>query len=364
MKMRGVSGAIILLFLSFAPIFAQEQNQDEINPAILRRFWLGASGPQVAASPYELTSAERKQHGGTFGLDLSHYTFDTANDDPKCKTAAGYTDEGCSCSIEWRKVYNSGVRFVYLKASDGLSVDLSFKRAWSELAPHHREKRLLRGAYHFLRPGRDPESQAETFLAAIGSTSSRSQLPPVLDIEWSNKRVDGEELKTCPPSRRITIDKGDSRTHYCDMWHTTPPSEIVSMAKRWIERVEAATGQRVIIYTNPTGWWNVVMSSAEAGSLLADRAVWTSRYTARGPEYNSAWDRQGGSSKWKMAPIPRGAKFPIEEYNVPHIWQFTETGYLPSPVLYCAGEAQKRYMDVNWIPVSELELAKLFEKSR
>lgn len=362
MKMRGASWSVALLAtLLVASASAQDQDQDEINPAALRRFWLGASGPQVAAAPYELTSAERRQHGGSFGLDLSHYTFDIRNDDPKCKTAEGYGDPDCSCAIEWRKVHSSGIRFVYLKASDGLRVDLSFKRAWSELSFHHRSKRLFRGAYHFLRPAPDAELQAQAFLNAIGP-DTRNQLPPVLDIEWSNKRIvpGTPEFDACPSSRKIKNEKG---AYYCDMWHTLSSAQIARMATLWIERVEAATGKQVILYTNPTAWWNPVMSNDD-GFLLARRAVWTSRYTSQGPEYNPAWDRQGGSSKWKMAPLPRGAKYPSETYDVPHIWQFTESGYLPSPVLTCAGRAQKRYMDLNWLPVPEAGLAKLFRLDR
>lgn len=356
--LRGFVVLAVLILLSVVPGHAQEQSDDEINPAALRRYWLGAIGPQVVASPYELTAAERTQHGGTFGLDLSHYTFDIQNKDPKCKTALGYADRGCSCSIEWRRVQASGIRFVYLKATDGLGTDLSFQRAWSELAYYHREKKLFRGAYHFLRPSSDPELQADNFLSAIGRAGVQYQLPPVLDIEWSNKRIEpgDEEFEKCPPSRKVKTEKG---VYYCDMWYKLSASEISDMATRWINKVELATGQKVIIYTNPVGWWNPVMLKHD-DSLVQRRAIWTSRYTSQGPEYNPAWDRQGGSSKWKMAPLPRGAKFPTDVYDIPHIWQFTESGYLSTPALICGGEAQKRYMDLNWMPAPEADLPKLF----
>ena len=86
------------------------------------------------------------------------------------------------------------------------------------------------------------------------------------------------------------------------MWHTMKASEIAALAKRWIDRVEAATGRPVIIYTNPTGWWNEVMTKEE-DDLLADRAVWTSRYTRTGPAYVDGWERQARQLKMENGAI-------------------------------------------------------------
>ena len=338
----------------------RRRDQPRIPPALLA----GSERPANCGHALRVDAVRARRFGGSFGLDLSHYTFDIKNSDAKCSSADGYEDPACSCTVDWTEIKNHGLRYVYSKASDGRGSDLSFRRVWSELEYHHRTQKIFRGAYHFLRPTVDADMQADTFLRAIGAVDGKKplQLPPVLDIEWSNKRVlpGTEEFMRCPASRRVQNDQGN---HYCDMWHTMKASEIAALAKRWIDRVEAATGRPVIIYTNPTGWWNEVMTKEE-DDLLADRAVWTSRYTRTGPAYVDGWERQGGSSKWKMAPLPRGASYPKVNYDVPHFWQFTESGHLPSSVLTCAGREQRRYMDMNWVPIPDFGVASLFGVKR
>src|SRR5262249_22311366 len=150
-------------------------------------------------------------------------------------------------------------------------------------------------------------------------------------IEWSNRQIvpGTPDFNACPVSRRTKNDEGK---YYCDMWYKETPAAIAAKAKKWIDRVEQATGLAVAIYTNPKAWWNPVLTPSEDAVLLGGRAVWTSRYTSEGPKYNASWTAEGGSPKWKMAPLPRGASYPQDTYSVPHFWQFTESGDLPAPL--------------------------------
>jgi GH25 family lysozyme M1 (1,4-beta-N-acetylmuramidase) len=323
-----------------------------------------------------LTPADRQKFKGTFGVDLSHYTFDIENSTPSCRTSQGYIDKKCSCTIDWKALSDEGVIFTYSKASDGTGTDLSFPRFWSELKSRHEAKTLFRGAFHFLRPGVSAEAQAKTFLEVVGAVDGKqpAQLPPALDVEWSNKQVvlNSPEYTACPPVRRLRV-RGttiDRDKYYCDMWYKVPASEIATMARTWIDLVEKATGQRVIIYTNPTAWWNPFMK--ENGSdLMLRQAVWTSRYTSQGPQYDPAWTTEEGntgergrrSEKWGMAPLPIGATYPDPDqnvYDIPHFWQFTENGYLPSNVLTCDGTSKRKELDMNWLPISSSDYANLF----
>jgi GH25 family lysozyme M1 (1,4-beta-N-acetylmuramidase) len=337
------------------PVSAPDVSQDEINPADLRRFWIGDILPQAAAPPYVLTSQERAKFPGTFGIDLSHYSFDIDTSNPNCQTQQGYSAAGCSCVADWQAVVNNGVRYVYSKASDGTGLDLSFARFWTDLKAKHEAKVLFRGAYHFLRPGVDPDKQADAFLHAVGAINGQkpAQLSPVLDIEWSNKRIipNTPEFLACPASRRTENDQGK---YFCDMWYPVPAITIAAMAKKWIDRVEQATGLPVTIYTNPTAWWNPVMSS-NGDDLLRNRAVWTSRYTSAGPKYDPRWTALNGSPFWKMAPLPRGASYPPPSgtYSIPHFWQFTESSFLAANFLTCNGRSFRKSVDMNFIPVSE-----------
>jgi GH25 family lysozyme M1 (1,4-beta-N-acetylmuramidase) len=341
------------------PAAVQEASEDEINPALLRRLWDPDAGPQPAA-PYVLTAQERARYGGTFGIDLSHYSFDVANGDASCRTQQGYSAAACSCAANWQSIAGAGVKYVYTKASDGRGIDLSFKAVWLQLEPMHKSGALFRGAYHFFRPDIDPDTQADAFLRQIGAVDGQkpAQLPPALDIEWSNKRVSpgDPDFEPCGQAGRRTM---DNEKYYCDMWYKRKPAEIAEMARKWIDHVEAATGRRVIVYTNPTAWWNAVMTPQEDG-LLSTRSIWTSRYTAAGPAYDARWTTLSGSARWKMAPLPRGVSYPQATYNVPHHWQFTEGGKLPGSVFTCGGQPTGRSMDMNWVPVGANDFPRLF----
>ncbi|MCK1285412.1 hypothetical protein IVB41_15940 [Bradyrhizobium sp. 44] len=353
---------LLIMFSALGCGQSLAQEQDEIDPAALRPYWLGQEpGTAAATAPYILSAEERAKFNGTFGIDLSHYSFDIDNDDPVCKTQQGYESPACSCTIDWQAVADNQILFAYSKASDAANTDLSFRRVWSELKAKHDSKVLFRGAFHFLRPSVDAATQARTFLNAVGAVGGRkpAQLPPVLDIEWSNKRITPgtPEFDACPTDRRTTNDQGKT---FCDMWYKVHPEDIAVAAKIWIDIVEYATGQQVIIYTNPTAWWNPVMK-AKGADLMKRQPVWTSRYTSQGPRYNPKWDDEGGSPKWKMAPIPMGATFPAgSKYDIAHFWQFSEAAYLPPKLFTCGGNAVRKAMDMNWVPVDKNEYLPLF----
>ena len=90
--------------------------------------------------------------------------------------------------INWEQVEEmrvKGVRlsFVFIKASEGASqTDINFQRNWNALD----NTRLLRGAYHFFRPVKDPRVQAELFISQV--RLKKGDLPPVVDIEHENRQ--------------------------------------------------------------------------------------------------------------------------------------------------------------------------------
>jgi GH25 family lysozyme M1 (1,4-beta-N-acetylmuramidase) len=363
--MRGIAVAGVVLSIvvvqAWSPVNSQEiaSVQDEVDPSLVRPFWLGG-GAVPAAPPYTLTPQDRELYGGVFGIDLSHYSFDIDASSSKCKTQEGYDQSACSCTADWDVLARNKLLYLYTKASDGAGIDLSFARAWSQLGPKQESKTLFRGAYHFFRPGVDPDVQANTFLRQIGAVDGKrpQQLPPALDIEWSNKQVipGTTEFNACPTNRRTNDNQG---RFFCDMWYKVPAADIAAMAKKWIDTVESRTGRPVIIYTNPTAWWNPVMNGS-GDDLTRTHAIWTSRYTVAGPQYNPNWTTEGGSPHWKMPPLPRGASYPQTTYNVAHFWQFSEGGYLPSNLLTCSGQPARRAVDLNWLPIAASSVPALF----
>jgi lysozyme len=90
--------------------------------------------------------------------------------------------------INWKQVEDmhvKGVRisFVFIKASEGASrTDDSFLKNWKGAE----KTRLLKGAYHFFRPVKDPKIQADLFISQV--RLKKGDLPPVVDVENANKQ--------------------------------------------------------------------------------------------------------------------------------------------------------------------------------
>ena len=90
--------------------------------------------------------------------------------------------------IDWKAVEDMRVRgvklsFVFIKASEGASrTDNSFQKNWKAVE----QTRLLRGAYHFFRPVKDPKIQAKLFMSQV--RLQKGDLPPVVDVENANRQ--------------------------------------------------------------------------------------------------------------------------------------------------------------------------------
>ncbi len=80
--------------------------------------------------------------------------------------------------IEWDKVAGAGVKFVYIKASEGATVS---NPLFEEQYDGARSAGLVVGCYHFFRKNRDGAAQAENFLNTVGTRTF--DMPMVIDIE-------------------------------------------------------------------------------------------------------------------------------------------------------------------------------------
>jgi lysozyme len=116
-------------------------------------------------------------------------------------------------TIDWKKVKADGIRFAFIKATEGTTlVDPYFSVNWEGAEAHG----VVRGAYHFFRPGLDGTVQAEHFLQRI--QWAKGDLPPVLDLE-------------------VTDGVG---------------AEVIRReALEWLTLVEKRTGRKPIVYTLP-----------------------------------------------------------------------------------------------------------------
>ncbi|MCC6622201.1 MAG: hydrolase [Deltaproteobacteria bacterium] len=152
-------------------------------------------------------------------------------------------------TIDWERVADAGVRFAFIRVSDGTGfIDARFGPNWEGA----RDNGILRGAYQFFRADEDPEAQADIVLEHL-ALHGPGELPPVIDVE-----------------------SDDGQT----------PATIATNVGRWIDIVEAATGQAPIIYTGRYFWDGFVKSSA-----FADRALWIAHWTSAAcPGLPTPWD--------------------------------------------------------------------------
>jgi GH25 family lysozyme M1 (1,4-beta-N-acetylmuramidase) len=191
------------------------------------------------------------------GDGLRHYETAaagfTAGSHPQAATcAAGTTITGIDISkwqgnVDWDAVAADGVKFAFVRVSDGLNTfDQFFDSNWEEA----RAAGITTGVYQFFRPSQNAIAQADLMLQHMGELQP-GDLPPVIDVE----------------------DAGGLSS-----------SQVAAKVKQWIDHVEAETGVRPIIYTGRFFWQDFVKSAA-----YADYPLWIAHYTNGCPNLPSQW---------------------------------------------------------------------------
>lgn len=160
------------------------------------------------------------------------------------------------------KVVASGIKYAFLKAWE-YSIDPSFTSRWTAMRNHG----IIRGAYDFFHPSRDPVVQAENFLRTMDN-SFPDDLPCTLDWEVTDN---------------------------------TPDSVDASNALKWLNYVEAKTRKTPILYMSP--------SRMPLDSRFDRFPLWVANYGVKCPHMphgRSRWDFWQGSEKGRV-PGMRGA---------------------------------------------------------
>ncbi len=113
---------------------------------------------------------------------LSYLAFDTQLHYPSYKK---YPIRGIDIShhqgtINWTKVAKAGIKFAYIKASEGeRTKDKRFRKNLREA----RDQGIIIGGYHFFTFRKSGEVQANNFIEAVPLLSQ--SLPPAVDVETS-----------------------------------------------------------------------------------------------------------------------------------------------------------------------------------
>jgi lysozyme len=153
------------------------------------------------------------------------------------------------------------VSFVYIKATEGISISNRYFLSDYSAA---RRQNLRVGAYHFFSTKQSGSMQANYFLSK--AILQRGDLPPVLDIEPSDKMIER---------------MGGSKRLFDEI-------------RAWIRIVERHTGTKPLLYVNQRF---VKKYLDEAPDLKSSYSVWIARYGEYKPDVHLAI--------WQLSPNGR-----------------------------------------------------------
>ncbi len=169
-------------------------------------------------------------------------------------------------NVDWAALRNAGVSFAFAKATEADNVtDPQFAKNW----PGMKAAGVVRGAYHFFRPAKDPLKQAAFFTNT--AKLEAGDLPLALDLESSGNLA---------------------------------PGPLVQSILACLNEIERLSGRRPIIYTGPN-FWNTSVAAPNPPDWAAGYALWIANYTS-GPKPTVP----KGWTDWKL-------------------WQYTESGKFP-----------------------------------
>lgn len=181
-----------------------------------------------------------------FGIDVSHHNG----------------------TIDWNKVKAAGVNFVFIKASEGLTLG---DDQFATNVARARSLGIPAGAYHFFIPTSSVAQQVTNFCNQVGSLQP-GDLPPVLDAEV--------------PSRWVTDPTAAADMHVA--WQPMTVDQRVAKIIEWMDGVEKRLGVRPILYASTS----FVRDTLGGSSKLLKYRLWLANYAPSPtvPAPYSTWD--------------------------------------------------------------------------
>ena len=170
-------------------------------------------------------------------------------------------------TIDWGQVAGDGIRFVFMKATDGTTI---VDPTYDTNSAGARANGIRVGSYHFARPdGSAGDAKLEARWFVDNASITAGSLPPVLDIE-----VNGG----------------------------LGAAALTDWALDWLEEVRALTGVRALVYTSPNGWKERFGNTTRVADAGYD--LWVAHWTSGDPLLPaSTWGGRG----WQ-------------------VWQYTDCG--------------------------------------
>ncbi|MER5961158.1 lysozyme [Streptomyces sp. NPDC002057] len=161
-------------------------------------------------------------------------------------------------NVAWATLWNSGVRWAYVKATEGTYYkNTSFAQQYNGSY----NVGMIRGTYHFATPDTTTgAAQADYFVNNGGGWSPDGRtLPGVLDIEWNPYGA------TC---------------------YGKTQAGMVTWIRDFLNRYKARTGRDAVIYT-ATSWWT--QCTGNYAGFAATNPLWVARYAATVGELPAGW---------------------------------------------------------------------------
>ncbi|MFF7725612.1 lysozyme [Streptomyces sp. NPDC008001] len=177
---------------------------------------------------------------------------------------SGSTVEGVDVSshngnVSWSKLWKSGIRFAYAKATEGTSyTNPYFAQQYN--GPY--DAGMIRGAYHFALPGNSGgAAQADYFVRHGGDWSDDGwTLPGVLDMEYNP---------------------------YGSPCYGLSTGRMIDWIEDFLDAYRGHTGRDATIYTS-TGWWK--KCTGNYGGFGKYNPLWVPRYGSSSGELPNGWD--------------------------------------------------------------------------
>jgi GH25 family lysozyme M1 (1,4-beta-N-acetylmuramidase) len=200
----------------------------------------GTQGPNTGGTTEAVTQ--------TPGIDVSHF-------------------QG---TVNWASKFSSGIRFTWIKATEGVTfVDSAFGANYTGAF----NAGVIRGAYHFALPDRSSGATQANFLLAHGGgwSADGRTLPATLDIEYNPYGA------TC---------------------YGLTKAAMSAWIRDFANTYRARTGRDAVIYTT-TDWWTTC--TGNDASFGATNPLWIARYATAVGTLPAGW---GVRTVWQWTDTP------------------------------------------------------------
>ena len=164
-------------------------------------------------------------------------------------------------TVDWNAAAGAGIRFAWIKATQGDSyVASTFAANWAGA----KAAGIHRGAYHFFDPTVDGVAQANELLSAIG-TPQPGDLPPAIDIECPNGSAD------C--------------LGYSGGSGSEPANVVAQRIGDLVNTVHAAIGRAPVVYTFPYYFSDLNIDA----TALESAGLWVANWQVDCPMIPAPW---------------------------------------------------------------------------